>query len=98
MSRCDYKIISITNPGYTQDTSKVIFRVYEGDVGAADETVVAANGISSTQSVTRYRRTSVLAASVQLHIAHNSIVSTLNTYLRDNYVTGSRTAIDEQQA
>ena len=96
MARWDYKIVSITDPGYTQDTVQVIFNVYEGDVGAADETVVASNGIGSTQSVTRYRRTRILASNVKLHMAENAIVSTLNTYLADNYVTGSRTAIDEQ--
>ena len=92
MARCDYKIVRAQPIGYGR--MMVDYVISEGDVSAENETVVAANGTSSTQSVTRYRRTSVLASG-QINVGEASVIADMNALLK-THETGSRTAIDEQ--
>ena len=92
MARCEYKYTKVVDIGAGH--SQAYYVITEGDVAAGDETVVAANGINSTQSVTRYRRTSVLArGNVSCHTSQ--LTATMEALLK-TYETRSRTAIDEQ--
>ena len=92
MARCDYKIVREQPIGYGR--MMVDYVISEGDVSAENETVVAANGTSSTQSVTRYRRTSVLARG-NVTCLTSQLTATMEALLK-THETGSRTAIDEQ--
>ena len=92
MARCANKYTRTVDigAGHTQ----AYYVITEGDVAAGNDTVVAANGTSSTQSVTRYRRTSVLArGNVSCHTSQ--LTATMEALLK-THETRSRTAIDEQ--
>ena len=97
MSRCDYKI-----QGLYDDCGSnyvVTYSVYEGDITTEAEWRDKANGDGSEEvNVTRYRRTTRLAGPLQVTLAKSTHIANLNKILEDNYVTGSRTAIDEQEA
>jgi hypothetical protein len=93
MSRCAYHISGVHDLGGTR--VKVTYTVTEGEVASGDEEYSLANG-TQTVSVTRYRATSVLEAKNTRNLSRSSHISELNRYLADTYVTGSRTAIDEQ--
>ena len=56
MSRIDYKIDSIIPIGFSR--AMVRYSVFEGEIAAQVEPVVDANGTTSNQSVTTYRRES----------------------------------------
>ena len=94
MARCDYKITKVVPIGYGR--AMVHYKVYAGDFIARTEEIIAADGAISTGSVTRYRRTSVLATGV-INIAEATMVNDMNRFLHENYVNGSRPAIDEQE-
>lgn len=92
MARCEYKYTKVVDIGAGH--SQAYYVITEGDVAAGDETVVAANGINSTQSVTRYRRTSVLARG-NVSCLTSQLTATMEALLK-THETRSRTAIDEQ--
>ena len=73
------------------------YSVFEGDITTAAEWRDKANGDGSEEvNVTRYRRTTRLAGPLQVTLAKSTHIADLNRLLEDNYVNGSRTAIDEQ--
>ena len=97
MSRCDYKIQGLYDDGGSNYV--VTYSVYEGDITTAAEWRIKADGDGSEEvNVTRYRRTTRLAGPLQVTLAKSTHIANLNKILEDNYVTGSRTAIDEQEA
>ena len=97
MSRCDYKIQGLYDDGGSNYV--VTYSVFEGDITTAAEGRDKANGDGSEEvNVTRYRRTTRLAGPLQVTLAKSTHIANLNKILEDNYVTGSRTAIDEQEA
>ena len=95
MSRCDYKIQSLYDDGGSNYV--VTYSVFEGDVTTASEWTVGAGGGAEEANVTRYRRSRKLAGPLQVTLAKATHIADLNKLLEDNYVTGSRTAIDEQE-
>ena len=96
MSRCDYKIQGLYDDGGRNYV--VIYSVFEGDVTTESEWRGKAGGGSEEVNITRYRRTTRLAGPLQVTLAKSTHKANLNKILEDNYVTGSRTAIDEQEA
>ena len=96
MSRCDYKIQGLYDDGGSNYV--VIYSVFEGDVTTESEWRGKAGGGSEEVNITRYRRTTRLAGPLQVTLAKSTHIADLNKILEDNYVTGSRTAIDEQEA
>jgi len=96
MSRCDYKIQGLYDDGGSNYV--VIYSVFEGDVTTESEWRGKAGGGSEEVNITRYRRTTRLAGPLQVTLAKSTHIADLNKLLEDNYVTGSRTAIDEQEA
>ena len=96
MSRCDYKIQGLYDDGGSNYV--VIYSVFEGDVTTESEWRGKAGGGSEEVNITRYRRTTRLAGPLQVTLAKSTHIANLNKILEDNYVTGSRTAIDEQEA
>ena len=96
MSRCDYKIQGLYDDGGSN--YGVIYSVFEGDVTTESEWRGKAGGGSEEVNITRYRRTTRLAGPLQVTLAKSTHIADLNKLLEDNYVTGSRTAIDEQEA
>ena len=96
MSRCDYKIQGLYDAGGSNYV--VIYSVFEGDVTTESEWRGKAGGGSEEVNITRYRRTTRLAGPLQVTLAKSTHIADLNKLLEDNYVTGSRTAIDEQEA
>ena len=97
MSRCDYKIQGLYDDGGSNYV--VTYSVFEGDITTAAEWRIKADGDGSEEvNVTRYRRTTRLAGPLQVTLAKSTHIANLNKILEDNYVTGSRTAIDEQEA
>jgi len=96
MSRCDYKIQGLYDDGGSNYV--VTYSVYEGDVTTESEWRGKAGGGSEEVNITRYRRTTRLAGPLQVTLAKSTHIADLNKLLEDNYVTGSRTAIDEQEA
>ena len=97
MSRCDYKILGLYDDGGSNYV--VTYSVFEGDITTAAEWRIKADGDGSEEvNVTRYRRTTRLAGPLQVTLAKSTHIANLNKILEDNYVTGSRTAIDEQEA
>ena len=95
MSRCDYKIQGLYDDG--GNNYVVTYSVFEGDITTAAEWRDKANGDGSEEvNVTRYRRTTRLAGPLQVTLAKSTHIANLNRLLEDNYVNGSRTAIDEQ--
>ena len=95
MSRCDYKIQGLYDDGGSNYV--VTYSVFEGDITTAAEWRIKADG-SEEVNVTRYRRSRKLAGPLQVTLAKSTHIANLNKILEDNYVTGSRTAIDEQEA
>ena len=96
MSRCDYKIQGLYDDGGSNYV--VIYSVFEGDVTPESEWRGKAGGGSEVVNIPRYRRTTRLAGPLQVTLAKSTQIADLNKLLEDNYVTGSRTAIDEQEA
>ena len=96
MSRCDYKIQGLYDDGGSNYV--VIYSVFEGDITTEAEWRGKAGGGSEEVNITRYRRTTRLAGPLQVTLAKSTHIANLNKILEDNYVTGSRTAIDEQEA
>ncbi len=97
MSRCDYKIQGLYDDGGSNYV--VTYSVFEGDITTESEWRDKANGDGSEEiNVTRYRRSRKLAGPLQVTLAKSTHIANLNKILEDNYVTGSRTAIDEQEA
>ena len=96
MSRCDYKIQGLYDDGGSNYV--VIYSVFEGDVTTESEWRGKAGCGSEEVNITRYRRTTRLAGPLQVTLAKSTHIANLNKILEDNYVTGSRTAIDEQEA
>ena len=97
MSKCDYKIQGLYDDGGSNYV--VTYSVFEGDITTAAEWRIKADGDGSEEvNVTRYRRTTRLAGPLQVTLAKSTHIANLNKILEDNYVTGSRTAIDEQEA
>ena len=97
MSRCDYKIQGLYDDGGSNYV--VTYSVFEGDITTAAEWRINADGDGSVEvNVTRYRRSRKLAGPLQVTLAKSTHIANLNKILEDNYVTGSRTAIDEQEA
>ena len=96
MSRCDYKIQGLYDDGGSNYV--VIYSVFEGDVTTESEWRGKAGGGSEEVNITRYRRTTRLAGPLQVTLAKSTHIANLNKILEDNYGTGSRTAIDEQEA
>ena len=96
MSRCDYKIQVLYDDGGSNYV--LIYSVFEGDVTTESEWRGKAGGGSEEVNITRYRRTTRLAGPLQVTLAKSTHIANLNKILEDNYVTGSRTAIDEQEA
>ena len=94
MSRCDYKIQGLYDDGGSNYV--VIYSVFEGDVTTESEWRGKAGGGSEEVNITRYRRTTRLAGPLQVTLAKSTHIADLNKILEDNYVTGSRTAIDGQ--
>ena len=95
MSRCDYKIQGLYDDGGSNYV--VTYSVFEGDITTAAEWRIKADGDGSEEvNVTRYRRTTRLAGPLQVTLAKSTHIANLNRLLEDNYVNGSRTAIDEQ--
>ena len=96
MSRCDYKIQSLYDDGGSNYV--VTYSVFEGDVAASSEWRLKSDNDGSEQvNITRYRRSRKLAGPLQVTLAKATHIADLNKLLEDNYVTGSRTAIDEQE-
>tara|TARA_R110002012_G_scaffold167189_2_gene330629 strand:- start:570 stop:866 length:297 start_codon:yes stop_codon:yes gene_type:complete len=95
MSRIDYKIDSIIPIGFSR--AMVRYSVFEGEIAAQVEPVVNANGTTSNQSVTRYRRESRIAGPLDVNLPEDDAAMRreLNTLLQ-TYANDSRTAIDEQ--
>ena len=97
MSKCDYKIQGLYDDGGSNYV--VTYSVFEGDITTAAEWRIKADGDGSEEvNVTRYRRTTRLAGPLQVTLAKSTHIANLNRLLDDNYVNGSRTAIDEQEA
>ena len=96
MSRCDYKIQGLYDDGGSNYV--VTYSVFEGDITTESEWRGKAGGGSEEVNITRYRRTTRLAGPLQVTLAKSTHIADLNKLLEDNYVTGSRTAIDEQEA
>ena len=97
MSRCDYKIQGLYDDGGSNYV--VTYSVYEGDITTAAEWRIKADGDGSEEyNLTQYRRSRKLAGPLQVTLAKSTHIANLNKILEDNYVTGSRTAIDEQEA
>ena len=95
MSRCDYKIQGLYDDGGSNYV--VTYAVFEGDITTAAEWRIKADGDGSEEvNVTRYRRSRKLAGPLQVTLAKSTHIANLNKILEDNYVTGSRTAIDGQ--
>ena len=94
MARCDYKINRVVPIGYGR--AMVHYTIYAGDFIAQTEEILGADNLISTGSVTRYRRTSVLATGV-VNMAEATMVNDMNRFLHENYVNGSRPASDEQE-
>ena len=94
MSRCDYKIQGLYDDGGSNYV--VTYSVFEGDITTEAEWVGASGGTVEETNVTRYRRTSRIAGPLQVTLAKSTHITDLNKILEDNYVNGSRTAIDEQ--
>ena len=95
MSRCDYKIQGLYDDGGSNYV--VTYSVFEGDITTEAEWRDKANGDGSEEvNVTRYRRSSRIAGPLQVTLPKSTHIADLNKILEDNYVNGSRTAIDEQ--
>ena len=95
MSRCDYKIHGLYDDGGSNYV--VTYSVYEGDITTAAEWRIKADGDGSEEyNLTQYRRSRKLAGPLQVTLAKSTHIANLNKILEDNYVTGSRTAIDGQ--
>ena len=94
MSRCDYKIQGLYDDGGSNYV--VTYSVFEGDITTEAEWVGASGGTVEEANVTRYRRSSRIAGPLQVTLPKSTHVTELNKILEDNYVNGSRTAIDEQ--
>ena len=94
MSRCDYKIQGLYDDGGSNYV--VTYSVFEGDITTEAEWVGASGGTVEETNVTRYRRTSRIAGPLQVTLPKSTHIADLNKILEDNYVNGSRTAIDEQ--
>jgi len=95
MSRCDYKIQGLYDDGGSNYV--VTYSVYEGDITTAAEWRIKADGDGSEEyNLTQYRRSRKLAGPLQVTLAKSTHIANLNKILEDNYVTGSRTAIDGQ--
>ena len=95
MSRCDYKIQGLYDDGGSNYV--VTYSVFEGDITTEAEWRIKADGDGSEEvNVTRYRRSSRIAGPLQVTLAKSTHIANLNKILEDNYVNGSRTAIDEQ--
>ena len=95
MSRCDYKISTIVDDGGSNVV--ITYTVHVGDITTEAERHMKANGDGSEEiAVTRYRRTSILQSAIAVTLPKATYLADLKTILNDNFVTGSRTAIDEQ--
>ena len=94
MSRCDYKIQGLYDDGGSNYV--VTYSVFEGDITTEAEWVGASGGTVEETNVTRYRRTSRITGPLQVTLPKSTHIADLNKILEDNYVNGSRTAIDEQ--
>ena len=95
MSRCDFKISRIVDDGGSNVV--ITYTVHEGDITTVSEWRMKADGDGSEEvDVTAYRRTSILQSATEITLPKTTYVADLKTILNDNFVTGSRTAIDEQ--
>jgi hypothetical protein len=92
-SKCSYHITRVLDKG--GDDVVVHFYIDEGDVTTVAETQMKAGGGNEQVNVTRYRPTGILQPELGASFTKNGHIAELNKYLL-NFVTGSRTAIDEQ--